>query len=350
MTAASHPRFAAVPHCATPARLCAGHVPAAAHGVRDTGHRWVHRGARRAAHRRERGAARTCVPGSRIRHRAGAAGPRPRHVGYARAAPRIVPADWRAIARARCGRGQPTPIACTSPARRPADCRPTDPAALLTAFHFVIEATGFSARGGSQHAGAVVQGAAPGRLDGGPCHACDPDDAACAALALSRAQSHVVASKRRQNEATCALAPCAITGPIRTVATGLSLIELLVVVAIVAILALAAVPAYRAYVLRAHRVEATVGAAGSGGRAGKVTTCSTTSTRRNSMPRRRTASDRAPSPRAETIAVAIDSADASTFTATATALGDQMHDVHCARFGLDAAGARSATHADCWSR
>lgn len=63
----------------------------------------------------------------------------------------------------------------------PSGLPPTDPAALLTAFHFVIEATGISARGG---ASTLVQSFRILRAAGwtnGPV-ACDPDDSACAAL------------------------------------------------------------------------------------------------------------------------------------------------------------------------
>jgi len=63
----------------------------------------------------------------------------------------------------------------------PSGLPPADPAALLTAFHFVIEATGYSARGGASR---LVQSFKILRAAGwtsGPV-ACDPVDSACAAL------------------------------------------------------------------------------------------------------------------------------------------------------------------------
>jgi Tfp pilus assembly protein PilE len=48
--------------------------------------------------------------------------------------------------------------------------------------------------------------------------------------------------------------------------------------------------------------------------------------------------------------ITIDSADDSTFRATATAQGSQVRDEQCAQFGLEATGARTATQDDCWSR
>lgn len=41
-------------------------------------------------------------------------------------------------------------------------------------------------------------------------------------------------------------------------------------------------------------------------------------------------------------------ADTESFAATATAIGGQAADTHCAAFALDQAGTRTATHADCW--
>jgi len=57
----------------------------------------------------------------------------------------------------------------------------TDPAALLEAFHFVIEATGFSARGARSTLVQSFKVLRPAGWTGGPA-ACAPDDGSCAAL------------------------------------------------------------------------------------------------------------------------------------------------------------------------
>ena len=138
-------------------------------------------------------------------------------------------------------------------------------------------------------------------------------------------------------------------GPVRAVAAGMTLIELLVVVTLAAILALAALPGYRAYVLRANRVEA---------RSALLAVAAAQETHYLHHNEYTTELTAAPPDGLGSRAVTehgnyrltIDSADANTFTATAIALGQQVRDEHCARFGLDAAGARTATHDDCWSR
>jgi len=58
----------------------------------------------------------------------------------------------------------------------------TDPAALLEAFHFVIEATGFSARGARRTLVQNFKVLRPPDWTGGPA-TCAPDDGSCAALA-----------------------------------------------------------------------------------------------------------------------------------------------------------------------
>ena len=138
-------------------------------------------------------------------------------------------------------------------------------------------------------------------------------------------------------------------GPFLTAATGMTLIELLVVVAIAAILALAALPGYRAYVLRAKRVES---------RSALLAVAAAQETHYLHHNEYTTELTAGPPDGLGSLAVtaggkyrlAIDSADASNFTATAVAIGEQVHDEHCARFSFDAAGARGATHDDCWSR
>jgi type IV pilus assembly protein PilE len=130
---------------------------------------------------------------------------------------------------------------------------------------------------------------------------------------------------------------------------GWSLIEMLVVVAVMAALTLAAVPTYRSAMLRAHRVEATAGLAGLAA-----------AQERFRLQHSTYADDLQASPpdglglsamsAGGRYALAITSADAFAFTATATARGRQSQDTHCAEFSIDATGARTATHDDCWSR
>jgi type IV pilus assembly protein PilE len=127
------------------------------------------------------------------------------------------------------------------------------------------------------------------------------------------------------------------------------LLELLAVVAVLAILALAAVPTYRAAMLRSQRAEATAALLGLAA-----------AQERFHLQHHTYATDVAAAPpdglglQPVTLggryAIAITAADASTFTATATAQGRQAQDTHCAEFGIDAAGARTATNADCWAR
>lgn len=133
----------------------------------------------------------------------------------------------------------------------------------------------------------------------------------------------------------------------RDPASGMSLIELVVVVAIVAILTTAAIPAYRDHMLRAHRVEARSALLGlAAAQEIHFLQQNVYSTELEAAPpaglglQAVTASGY--------YGIAIDSADGSTFRATATAQGNQARDVRCASFGLDAAGARTATQPECW--
>jgi type IV pilus assembly protein PilE len=130
---------------------------------------------------------------------------------------------------------------------------------------------------------------------------------------------------------------------------GWSLIELLVVVAVLAILTLSAVPAYRAAMLRAQRSEATA-----------ALLALAAAQERFHLQHYTYASEVGSPPpyglglqtvtEGGRFAIAIASADAATFRATATALGRQAQDVKCAEFGIDAAGSRTATNDDCWTR
>jgi type IV pilus assembly protein PilE len=125
------------------------------------------------------------------------------------------------------------------------------------------------------------------------------------------------------------------------------MIELLVVVAVLAILAMAAVPGYRSATLRAQRVEATA-----------ALLAVAAAQERFHLAHRTYADQLEPAPPdglglpAITAnghySIEIGSADAASFTATATARGRQAQDTQCASFSVDAAGAKSATSEHCW--
>jgi type IV pilus assembly protein PilE len=131
--------------------------------------------------------------------------------------------------------------------------------------------------------------------------------------------------------------------------SGWSLIELLVVVAVLAILTLYAVPTYRSAMLRAQRTEATA-----------ALLALAAAQERFHLQRHIYASEiDSPPPDGLGLqsitedgryAIAITTADAATFAASATAQGQQARDTHCAEFGIDATGARTATNNDCWTR
>jgi type IV pilus assembly protein PilE len=131
--------------------------------------------------------------------------------------------------------------------------------------------------------------------------------------------------------------------------SGWSLIELLVVVVALTILTLAAVPTYRTAMLRAHRTEATA-----------ALLAVAAAQERFHLQHQAYASDIEAAPpdglglpsatESGRYVIAVTSADAAAFTATATAQAGQSQDTHCAQFGLDSAGLRTATSWDCWGR
>jgi type IV pilus assembly protein PilE len=135
----------------------------------------------------------------------------------------------------------------------------------------------------------------------------------------------------------------------RAAARGWSLIELMVVVAVLTALTLAAVPAWRSTMLRAQRVEAT-----------SALVSLATAQERHFLQHNTYAADIDAAPpdglgipattSGGRYALAITSADAAAFNATATAQGRQARDTHCAEFAIDATGAKTATNEDCWAR
>jgi type IV pilus assembly protein PilE len=135
----------------------------------------------------------------------------------------------------------------------------------------------------------------------------------------------------------------------RKKATGFTLIELMIVVVVVAILAAIAIPSYRQHVLRTNRTEA------------KRTLLNVAAAQEKFYLQNNTYAGSSALTTAPPdglgiqgttehghYRVAIDAADAATFSATATAQDGQAQDSRCASFSIDQAGARSATSADCW--
>ena len=137
---------------------------------------------------------------------------------------------------------------------------------------------------------------------------------------------------------------------------GSTLLELVVVLAVTALLASLAFPAYRAHVLRTHRVDAQA-----------ALLALAAAQERFHLRHLRYASQSElgiAAPDGLGIAsitadgryrLAIDGADAATFTASALARGPQADDSACRNFRIDARGARSATDAAgqaaprCWN-
>jgi type IV pilus assembly protein PilE len=130
---------------------------------------------------------------------------------------------------------------------------------------------------------------------------------------------------------------------------GFTLIELMIVVVVVAILAAIAIPSYRQYVLRSNRTEA------------KRTLLNVAAAQEKFYLQNNTYASSSALTTAPPdglgiqgttehghYTVAIDAADAATFSATATAQGGQSQDSRCASFSINQAGARTATNADCW--
>lgn len=131
---------------------------------------------------------------------------------------------------------------------------------------------------------------------------------------------------------------------------GLTLIELMVAMMIIAIMATIAVPGYRQFMLRSNRVDAkrallNVAAAQerfylqnntyagpSGLEAAPPGGLGIPETTENGH-----------------YSIAIVAGDATVFSATATAQGNQAQDIRCASFTIDQSGAKTATSAECWN-
>ena len=137
---------------------------------------------------------------------------------------------------------------------------------------------------------------------------------------------------------------------------GVTLIELLVVIVIVAMMASASVPSYRRYVLRAHRVEAKTALL-------NLATAQERFYLQNNGYAGHSALATAPPDGLGLpgttgngwYTIAITAANATAFSATATAAGAQTADGDCTTFTIDSLGVRGATErggtpsTTCWN-
>jgi type IV pilus assembly protein PilE len=131
---------------------------------------------------------------------------------------------------------------------------------------------------------------------------------------------------------------------------GVTLIELVVVIAIVGLLAAIAVPSYRQYVLRANRAEAKSAMLNIAAAQEKFyvqNNTYATNAQLSTAPPGGLGIAATTEKGYYTVSIA-NGADATSFSATATATGSQAADSHCVTFTINQSGAKSATSTDCW--
>lgn len=125
---------------------------------------------------------------------------------------------------------------------------------------------------------------------------------------------------------------------------GVTLIELMIVIVVVAILASIAVPSYRQYVLRTHRTEAKTALLNLAAAQEKFYLQNNTYAANAALSTAPPAGLGLPGTTENGwYTVAITAADATNFSATATATGSQTADSACSTFTLTGLGVRSAT-------
>ena len=139
--------------------------------------------------------------------------------------------------------------------------------------------------------------------------------------------------------------PMARLGARRRMA-GITLVELMMVVVIVAVLGSIAIPSYRTFSMRAQRTEAKsalMQLAANQERYYTQNGNSFTTALANINMEATTENDR--------YALRVTAANATTFTATATAINEMTDDAKCQVFTITSEGARTATpdpNGDCW--
>jgi len=143
---------------------------------------------------------------------------------------------------------------------------------------------------------------------------------------------------------------------------GMTLIELMIVVVVIAVLASIAIPSYRQYVLRSHRVEAkeallNVAAAQERFYLQNNTYTTDLTSASTASPPGLGQTDYGAAAGVQTengwYTIAVTAANATAFSATATAIDSQAADTKCATFTLTSAGVKSATGSaatECWEK
>jgi type IV pilus assembly protein PilE len=130
---------------------------------------------------------------------------------------------------------------------------------------------------------------------------------------------------------------------------GITLIELVIVIIIVGLLAAIAIPGYRQFVLRSHRAEAKTALMNLASAQERFylqnNTYATNALLATAPP---TGLGLSTTSENGWYSIAITGGDATSYSATATAISGQAADTYCATFTINQLGAKTATNADCW--